>query len=103
MGEPDSAKPETYNVVQESGWAPWGWRERLRYKLFPSRFVPLPEAPAHFKDVLECQTCSVLDWLDRLRVLVTGKIVVKTRTVTEHTIGQSVTSSVCYVPLSFKE
>ncbi len=78
---------------------PWGWRDRVRYKLFPSRGCPLPEAPPHYADVLHVNTLAVLDWPDRLRVLLTGRLVVRTRVVTEHTIGGSIASSVVYVAL----
>lgn len=76
--------------------SPWGWRERLRFKLFPSLPCPLPEAPAYYEGVLEIRTIAVLDWKDRLRVLLTGKLMVETRTVTEHTSGGVISSSVVY-------
>lgn len=75
------------------------WRERLRWKLFPTQWCQLPELTADGcipRDVLECTTTVHLDWLDRLRVLLRGKVVVKTRTVTEHQIGANVTTSVGY-------
>lgn len=75
----------------------WGWRERLWFRLFPSKYCALPTAPAHYKDVLEIKTTVNLSWDDWLRILVLRRIVVKTRTVTEHTIGGSVSSSVAYV------
>lgn len=74
----------------------WTWRDRLRFKLLPSRHCSLPEAPAAYKDVLECRTFVGLSWPDRVRVLLTGVLVVHTRTVTENTIGEHVTSSVAY-------
>lgn len=75
---------------------PWTWRERLRFKLLPTRHCPLPEAPATFADCVVCTTFVSLDWTDRLRVLVTGWLKVETRTVTENVVGGCVTSSVAY-------
>lgn len=78
---------------------PWTWRDRLRFKLFPSEPCPLPAAPAQFEDCLVVTTMVYLSWRDRLRVLVVGWMRVETRTVTEHRVGASVTASVAYPTL----
>lgn len=75
---------------------PWTWRERLRFRLFPARHCGLPVAPAAFKDCVVVQTVVVLSILDRLRVLWSGIVVVETKTVTEHIVGGTVTSSTAY-------
>lgn len=74
----------------------WSWRDRLRFKLFPSQPCSLPRAPAAWKDVVVVTTVVGLSLPDRLRVLVSGMLKVQTRTVTEHIVGQSMTSSVAY-------
>lgn len=73
------------------------WKDNLRWKLFPSRHCDLPEAPATYKDVLMCRTWVTLGWIDRLRMVLTGHLLVETRSVTEHKVGNSITRSACYV------
>jgi len=82
--------------------SPWTWRDRLREKLYPSRWhtvevperltprrsnMPLPEG------AVVCTTCVHLDWPDRLRVLVSGLLVVQTKTATEREPGAADTNS----------
>lgn len=73
---------------------PWTWKDKLRCRLFPPQHCDLPEAPATHKDVLVCRVTSELSMLDRLRVLITGRIRVESRTVTENVIGNHKTKSV---------
>lgn len=75
------------------------WRERLRFKLFPSRYCPLPEAPASHLDCVVIRTTVVMGWMDRLRVLLSGRLTVETKTVTEHVVGATTTASVGYPSL----
>lgn len=81
----------------------WTWKDRLRYKLFPSRHADLPEAPANFADVLEVRVDVGLDAMDRLRVLLTGKLHVQTRVVCENRVGDTRSNSMAYPVLGFKE
>lgn len=60
----------------------------------------LPEAPASYMDCLLIKTCIQFSWTDRIRILFTGKAQVDTKTVTENTIGNHVTSSTAYPVLS---
>lgn len=83
-------------------YKPWTWRDRLRFKLFPSTPCPLPPAPAHFEDVLHVDVSVGLDALDRMRVLVTGKLAVRTRVVCEHKPGATVSASAAYPVLRFE-
>lgn len=69
-------------------------KERLRAQLFPERALANPQM-SH-RDVFVCRTCCTFSWLDRLRILVTGKVMVETRTVTENEIGAHKTNSVAY-------
>ncbi len=75
---------------------PWTWKEKLRFKLFPSKPCPLPDAPATHEDVVVVITVVYLGVLDRMRVLVSGHLTIETRTVTEHVVGDARTSSVAY-------
>lgn len=76
--------------------SPWTWRDRLRFRLMPTRPCRLPEAPATFKDVIESRTVVGLDWLDRLRVLVTGHLMLHQRIVCENEVGATTPASVAY-------
>jgi len=76
--------------------SPWTWKEKLRAKLFPLNHCELPEAPATHKDVLVVETFVTLGWMDRFRVLISGRLRVDTRTVTENTVGDCKTASVAY-------
>ena len=77
--------------------------QRLRGRLFPTRHCPLPQpelvAPFGHGDVIEIQTVAVLGWTDRLRVLLTGRLMIRTRTITEHRVGALMTSSTAYPSL----
>ena len=78
---------------------PWTWRDRLRFRLFPGRHCELPPAPATYRDCVVVKTVVSLSLLDRLRVLVAGNLTVETKTVTEHVVGDTATSSVAYPSL----
>ena len=78
---------------------PWTWRERLRFRLFPSRYCELPVAPATYADVVVVKTVVVLSFTDRLRTLLSGRVTVETRTVCENVVGATITSSVGYPSL----
>lgn len=71
-------------------------KDRVRWRLYPANHCDLPEAPPKWKDVLVCRTVVNLSMLDRLRILVSGRLMVETRTVTENEIGAHVTGSVAY-------
>lgn len=67
----------------------WGWKEKLSAKMFPYEPCPLPEAPASFKDTLVIITRAETSILTRLKILLTGKFEVETRTVTENIVGET--------------
>lgn len=74
----------------------WTWRERLRFKLFPSRHCELPEAPAAYADCIVNRVHARLDVMDRLRVLFSGHLIVETKIVTQNVVGDTISSSVVY-------
>lgn len=78
---------------------PWTWRDRVRSRLLPTRYCDVPGAPAAYRDCVVVKTVASLSLLDRLRVLVTGKLIVETKTVTENIVGATVTASVAYPSL----
>jgi hypothetical protein len=78
-------------------------RRALARRLFPKKYLPPSRNPSFngglpgwAKDALYCTTTCHLDFLDRLRVLVTGKLVVETRTYTAEVPGAVQTDSVAY-------
>lgn len=83
--------------------APWTWRDRLRFRLFPTRVCPLP-MPERFtaSDCVISRTAVGLDWIDRVRVLVSGRLMVETRTATEHEVGQTESLSTGYPVWRFR-
>jgi hypothetical protein len=68
------------------------WHEKLGWKLFPSHHIDLPEMPNR-KDGLICHVTVQLSWLDRLRMLISGKLEVTAKTATENVIGANVTAT----------
>lgn len=82
-------------AVNFAGSSPWTWRDRLRARLFPVRPVSLPDGPAG-ADVIEIRTAVRLSWPDLLRVCLTRKLIVQTRTVTQHVVGETYTVSGAY-------
>jgi hypothetical protein len=85
--------------MSEQGYyveTPWTWRERLKFRLFPHRYCEVPSAPATYQDCVVTKVIATLPWRDRLRVLVSGTMIIETKTVTEHTVGGTVTASVAY-------
>lgn len=72
-------------------------RSWFRRKLFPCRHVFAPAAPGDWKDCITMHTVCELSLLDRLRVLLTGRLEVTTRTITENEVGRSVTAADSYV------
>lgn len=75
------------------------WRERLGYKLFPGKYCHLPdlEDGSGGKDCLVVTTWIEFDFIDRLRVLITGRVSVETRTTTANVIGENKTNHAVYV------
>jgi len=69
----------------------------LRNKLFPYRHCHCPDAPPAWLDAMTIRTTIALSWRDRARTLLTGRLEVTTRTVTENKIGGTLTASECYV------
>ena len=65
-------------------------RERLLRRLFPEQpFPPMPES----EFILRTETVVRVGWVDRLRVLVGGWIVVKEQTITDVEVGVGRTSA----------
>ena len=68
------------------------WQENLGWKLFPNSYTEMPEIP-DMRDGLVCGITVTLSWLDRLRILISGKMEVTAKTATENVIGANVTAT----------
>ncbi len=72
----------------------FSWKDRLKFSLFPEPAISNPEM--EHKDIFVCRTTTRFSWLDRLRIVLTGKVMVETRTATENEIGAHQTKSIAY-------
>jgi hypothetical protein len=70
--------------------------QRVFLKLYPSRYCDLPTAPKEYRDVLVFNSVTRFGFLDRLRILVTGRVQTRAKIVTQNTIGYTVSDAVCY-------
>lgn len=61
------------------------WIDRLRWKLFPVERCEIPDIPA--RDCVIVRSRYRLSLLARLRVLISGRIEVETKTATENIVG----------------
>ncbi len=75
-------------------------RERILWRLFPSQALPMHPTitglPEWAQDAINLETTCHLDFADRLRVLITGKLVVKSRTYTAIAPGRVESSAIGY-------
>ncbi len=78
----------------------WTWRDRVRAKLFPSQYCELPNAPGEFKDCIVMKIGVGFSFVDRLRVLLSGKVNIEAKIVCENAVGTNIASSVAYPVLS---
>ena len=74
--------------------------QKIKHRMFPAKHCFAPEAPAEYKDCIHGSAVTKLSWLDRLRVVVTGVVVTRWRTVTENEVGNTVNAAECYVGTS---
>lgn len=67
------------------------WLDRLRWKLFPVEQCEIPDIPA--RDCVIVRSKYRLSLLGRLRVLISGRIEVETKTATENLVGNCESAS----------
>lgn len=79
-----------------SAMSPLTRRKKFIREWFPAQHCFAPEAPVNYKDAVHIEVDCRFSFVDRLRILICGRVVVKTVTITENTVGNSVTSSVAY-------
>lgn len=76
---------------------PPSFSRRVRQWLFPNRYCPPPRLGVEARDLVTIRTSINLNWRDRIRALLTGRMVVETRTATEFFVGHNHTTSVVEV------
>lgn len=67
-------------------------RERIGWRLFPARHCDIPDKPG-MRDCVVTRTTADLSFIDRLRVLVSGRIEVQAKTATENVVGAHATNA----------
>lgn len=70
--------------------------DRLRWKLFPIATCDTPNI-SKAADCVVTRTVVLLNWHGRLQMLVSGRLMVETETVTENVVGNCQTFSCSYV------
>lgn len=75
-------------------------RTRIGHRLFPAKYVPVPEPDDKVKghgDVIVVNSMNELSFLDRLKFLFTGLMAVDFKIATENNVGAIKTNAECYV------
>jgi len=67
--------------------------EKIRDKLFPYKPCPLPDAPVHFADCIHQEIDCYFNFADRLKILLSGRVKVLSKIVTENSAGQTIASA----------
>lgn len=88
------------NLVSER---PRGFWQKLMFKIFPYKVLEPPEPDFVQKDVLVTKTYTHFDWMDRLRILCTGKIQTWVETACETTPGRVKSESIVNVITKFPD
>lgn len=71
--------------------------ERFADRLFPTFFIELPQPkPAGVNDVINLDLKKELTLVERLRILVCGRLRVTAMILTQHKVGQRLASGVVY-------
>ena len=61
--------------------------EKIGWKLFPSKIPDDPDPESKARDMIVTRTTINFSFADRLRILVSGRVEVESRTATENEIG----------------
>lgn len=73
-------------------------RRTLMQKLFPARHLSAPEETQGMAEgYLQTDAVCVFDWVDRLRLLISGKLLTQTKTQTDVHVSKARSSSNFYV------
>lgn len=64
------------------------WKDRVKWVLFKRTVPDYPDLPEGFKDGITTNQSVELSFIDRIKVLLTGRFSVRTLTFTENVIGK---------------
>jgi hypothetical protein len=88
-------KPEaTYCVAAP---LPLSLKDKLRHRLFPTRWCSIPDPEPTWKDVITCKIGVCLSWPDMLRLLFSRRLIAECHIATENEVGQTKTATTAYV------
>lgn len=77
-------------------YRPTRWGRLVRW-LFPRRHIEFADPPEGFKGGLYVTTWACLDWRDRIRVVLTGKLRIDSRVWCQHEPGNTIMTGVLEV------
>lgn len=98
--ENQSPTPDCGSLSVTDGYAlsldPRPWWKRTAAKMWPWRHLDVPDLPEWAKDAVFVETRVELSFADRLRVLVSGRIRVRSQTLTENAPARCETTSIAH-------
>lgn len=74
--------------------------DRIRWRLFPSKHCRRPESDFESRDCVRSTSVTKLGFIDRIRCLITGIVIVTIRVDTEFEVGKTATNSTCHIGTS---
>lgn len=72
-------------------------RERLGWRLFPRADQPAKPCPFSGRDMVIVDVAAELSFVDRLRLLVSGRLSIRVRVETENVVGKTDSNSKIHV------
>lgn len=110
MNEQTTVPPQDGCFIQTASEDVPSFKTRLRRKIFPSKHgnasqkAIAKDVKFQVRDCYVCRIMAELSMVDRIRILVSGRLVVDTITYTENQIGEHVVGSECWpLPPKFLE
>lgn len=73
------------------------WRDRLRWKLFPAQYRPYEDLPDGFEDAIYINVTTCFSWVDRIRILFSGRILSNLVVPCEKAPGKTMSSALTHV------
>lgn len=73
--------------------------QKIARRLFPSKFVDVPEPDGKIKgygEVIVCKVIAELSFMDRIRVMLSGRVAVDLKIACEYAVGETKTNAESY-------
>lgn len=105
---PETQTPEGFEPKVMNGAVEYraNWQDKIARRLFPQRHCEMPKwfGKTYPADGLHVGITIEISFVDRVRILLTGRAIISSKTLTENLIGNHVTnSSVSVLPWKFLE